>query len=274
MTLNINQFSQTTVAGQTDLSFAGSVVTAHVSASQATALVAGQAVKIENSAGGIPNVLGTASNTDTPWGIVLRNLKDASFPALAALEVGRDNTVVYLTASGAIARGAAVEIDATTFKVSASGGVNPIIGEAYDLAVNNGDLIRVWLKLPLATATAGIKVVDVVATTAQINAGLVLIPGATGKSIRLLNFVARVAGAFASGTSVELESDATAAAVATFLEAALTNGAILVPGTANVTLGTDFANPGPSGEGLKLVNNGSAQTVGTSIEFTLTYQQN
>ena len=124
MALDINQFSQTPVAGEPDLQFAGSVVSARVSASQGTALVAGQAVKIEDSAGGVPNVLGIASNTDVSWGIVLRNLKDQSFPAQQPLEIGRTGTVVYLTASGAIARGAAVEIAYDTFKVSQAGGLS------------------------------------------------------------------------------------------------------------------------------------------------------
>jgi hypothetical protein len=274
-TPNINQFAISTVAGESDLQFVGSVVTARVSVNQATALVAGQPVQIENSgAQGLPSVLALSANTANSWGICLRNLKDASFITGATVEIGRENTVVYLPASAAIARGASVEIDATTFNVKTWAGVNPIIGEAYDQAVNVGDLIRVWLHLPNSSAISrGVKTADVVATLAQINAGLLLIPGITGASVRVLNYTARVTGAFATGTSVELESDTTTVAVTTLAEAGLSNGAVLIPASGNTTLGAGFATLLPAGEGLKVVNNGAAQTGGTSIEFVITYQQ-
>ncbi|MBZ5673702.1 MAG: hypothetical protein LAP61_05590 [Acidobacteriia bacterium] len=274
MALNPNQFSQTTVAGQLDLEFAGSIVSANVSQNQATALVAQQGVKIENSAGGTPKMLAMTSNTDTPWGFVVRNLKDANFPTNAAMEVARDNAVMYMTASGAIARGAPVEYDYVANKVGPSLGVNPVIGEAYDKAAADGDLIRVWLHLPSSNDAVSTKVIDVTATLAQINAGLVLIPGAAGKKLKVTNYIARVTGAFATGTSVELEStNASPVAVSTIAEAGLTNGAVLTPGSANTTLGAGFGAAMGTGDGLQVVNNGSAQTGGTSIEFTITYQQ-
>lgn len=276
-TPNINQFSISTVAGQRDLGFPGAVVTARVSANQATALVAGQAVKIENSGTtGLPNVLATTSDTDPVWGITLRNLKDQSFPTGATLEVARDNTVVYLTAGGAVARGVAVQIDYSTMLVSAWDGVSATCGEAYDAALNNGDLMRVWVRISRGGTTIdkGFKVIDVVATLAQINAGLVLIPGVAGSKIRPLSYVARVAGGFATGTSIELEStNASPVAVSTIAEAALTNGAVLTPASANTTLGAGFGAQLGTGDGLQLVNNGTAQTGGTSVEFTITYQQ-
>ena len=268
----INQFALSTVAGQPDLEFAGSVVSARVSINQATALAQGQPVKIENSgAQGVPSVLALAANTDFTWGIVLRNLKDAAPGTGAMIEVGRENTVVYLPASAAIARGAPVEIDYAAFTVKTWAGVNPIIGEAYDAAVNVGDLIRVWLHLPSSNSSRTVKTVDVVATLAQINAGLTLIPALAGASIRVLNTVSRVVGNFATGTSVELESGTTNVAVQTILEAALTDGAVVLPTTASV--GAGFAKALPAGEALVVANNGAAQTAGTSVEFTITYQQ-
>ena len=273
-TPTLNQFYISQVAGEPDLQFVGSVVTARVSANQATALVPGQAVKVENSGlQGLPNVLATAANTDPVFGIVLRNLKDQSFGAGSNLEIARDGSVVYLTASGAITRGAPVEIDYAAFTVSASGGVNTVIGEAYDQAVNAGDLIRVWVKLARGNVDRNQQTVDVVATLAQINAGLVLIPAKPGASIRVLDYVARVTGAFATGTSVELESSTTAVAVSTIAEAGLTNGAVLLRASSNTTLGAGFGKALPAGEGLSIANNGAAQTGGTSIEFTIQYQQ-
>ena len=275
----LNQFAITQVAGQPDLQFVGSVLSARVSPNQATALVAGQPVKrdtsITNGYQGLPNVIATAADTDPVWGIVLRNLKDQSFAANRDVEIGRDGTVVYLPGSGAIAPGTPVEIDYSTMLVSPSGGINTIIGEALDQGVNSGDLIRVWLKLsPTLAADRTVKTVDVVATLAQINAGLVLIPGKSGASVRVLDYVARVTGAFATGTSVELEdTNGAPVAISTIAEAGLSNGAVLVPASANTTLGAGFGKAATAGAGLQVVNNGSAQTGGTSIEFTITYQQ-
>ena len=274
---NINSFAVTQVAGQPDLQFQGSVVTARVSSNQATALVAGQAVKLENSGlQGLPNVLAITADTDKVFGIVLRNLKDQTFAAGHTVEIARDQSVVYLPASAAIARGAAVEIDYSTLQVTTWGGTNTCIGEAFDAAVNTGDLIRVWVKLPIVStpAAAVVQVVDVTATIAQINAGLVLVAGVSGKSVKVLNYIARVAGNFATGTSVELEStNGTPVAVSTLAEAGLTDGAVLVPASANTTLGVGFGKAMGAGDGLKVVNNGTAQTGGTSIEFTIEYQQ-
>jgi len=262
---NINSFAVTQVAGQPDLQFQGSVVTARVSSNQATALVAGQAVKLENSGlQGLPNVLAITADTDKVFGIVLRNLKDQTFAAGHTVEIARDQSVVYLPASAAIARGAAVEIDYSTFQVTTWGGTNTCIGEAFDAAVNAGDIIRVWIKLPVVStpAAAVVQVVDVT------------VAGVSGKSVKVLNYIARVAGNFATGTSVELEStNGTPVAVSTLAEAGLTDGAVLVPASANTTLGVGFGKAMGAGDGLKVVNNGTAQTGGTSIEFTIEYQQ-
>ena len=277
MSLQLNQFSQTTVQGQLDLEFQGSVISAQVSANQATALVAGQPVKIENSAGGVPKMLALTSNTDPVFGFVSRNLKDQNFPTYAALEVALTDSVMYMTANASsptIARGAPVEVDYVTNTVLASQGINPVVGYALDQAANAGDLIRVYIDLSVGNVSRGVKTVNVTATTAQINAGLVLIPGKAGAKVTVLDYIARVTGAFATGTSVELEStNVSPVAVSTIAEAGLTNGAVLGPWSANTTLGAGFGTAMGSGDGLQIVNNGSAQTVGTSIQFTITYQQ-
>lgn len=274
---NINSFGQTTVQGQLDLQFQGSVISARVASSQVAALIAGQAIKIEDSAGGVPAVLSMAANSDPIWGFVIRNLKDQNDPAYARLEVALEGSVMYMTAqtaNPAIARGAPVEYDYLTNTVLAWGGINQVIGYAYDKAASAGDLIRVWIKPPAFTSSNAARTVNVTATTAQINAGLVIIPGVIGKRITVTSFKERVIGAYATGTSVDLRSDATAVIVESTAEAGLTNGAVLNDSpTANVTLGAGYATPLPSGEGLKIVNVGAAQTVGTSIQFTVTFTQ-
>ena len=273
---NINQFAQTTVLGQLDMEFAGSVASMQVSANQATALIAGQPIMVENSVGGAPKVLALSSNTDTTNGFVVRNLKDPNFPAFARVEVAMDGSVMYLNSGAAINRFSAVEaVQGTPGNVIAWGGVNPVVGFAYDEATGANQLIRVFIKPPVAGGQASLlKTVNVTATLAQINAGLVLIPGATGKKITVSNVVQRVLSNFATGTSVNLQSDATSVIVEAAAESGLTSGAVLTSApTANVTLGAGFATPLPAGEGLKVVNIGIAQTGGTSIQFTVSYTQ-
>jgi hypothetical protein len=184
---------------------------------------------------------------------------------------------MYMVASAAIARFGYVEIDFSTVgNVNPSAGINPVIGFALDEAVNVGDLIRVYVEVPSSgnSSKSAIKSVTVTATLAQINAGLLLIPGVTGQKINVVDYTARVTGNFATGTSVELEStNASPVAVSTIAEAGLTTGAILKPSSANTTLGAGFSTPLGTGDGLQVVNNGSAQTVGTSITFTLNYTQ-
>lgn len=279
---NINSFAQTPVDGELDLSFIGPVVSARTSNSQVTALIAGQAVAGDNatpstSQDGVPPVISLASNSVPCVGFVARNIKDQNFPANARLELAMDGACMYKTSSSTIARFAPVEFDIATNTVLAWGGINPICGFAYDAAVTSGDLIRILIKSPQlssANTSAGVKTVTVTATLAQINAGLILIPGSAGKKIDVLNVINRVTGTFASGTSVELEStNASPVAVLTYLEAAIAGTTVLYPNSANVTTGAGFSAPLGTGDGLQVVNNGSAQTGGTSMQFTITYTQ-
>lgn len=271
---NINQFAQTTVQGQLDLLFPGGVISGQVDSTQAVPLIAGQAVKMTSTSGGLPKFVGLTSNSDKTFGFVSRNLKDVSFPAYSNFELAWTDSVMWMSSGAAISRNSNVEVVFSSNTVITSAGFNPVIGIALDTATGSGQLIRVLIKTPMVGALEPVQELTVTATLAQINAGLVLIPGAVGKSINVSDFIARVAGNFATGTSVELEStNASPVAAVTFLEAALTTGAVLVPGSANVTLGAGYGAPMGSGDGLQVVNNGSAQTGGTSITFTITYQQ-
>lgn len=164
MAQNPNQFSQLPVVGDTSLPRSGLIVSAQVNDGEAVALVPGQAVKVANTLGGVPKVTALAANSDYPQGVVLYNLKNASFPALAPLELGMYGTIVYMTAGGAIARFGQVENVYTTLKVIASVGVNPVLGIAYDKAVADGDVIRVLLQVPGMPITLD-QISNVVLTT-------------------------------------------------------------------------------------------------------------
>lgn len=121
-----------------------------------------------------------------------------------------------------------------------------------------------------ADNTAATFTYEVTATLAEINAGKEIIAAKTGKSIKVVNYTAKVSGTFADTTSVDLESGTTGTKVTALAVAGLTDGAVLFPTSANNTLGAGFATSLEVGESLKVTNTGTAATGGTSITFTVT----
>lgn len=148
MTQNLNQFAMTQTKGAVDLKAGNyNIISAAISASETGTLVPGQAVKIEDSAGGLPKVLALALATDSTFGFIARVLKQSEFEAKDVVEVALDGSIMVMEAGAAIARGAAVEVSLTGNKVITSAGVNNIVGVALDKAAADGDLIRVMIKI-------------------------------------------------------------------------------------------------------------------------------
>jgi hypothetical protein len=113
----------------------------------------------------------------------------------------------------------------------------------------------------------------VTVTQAEINAGKILIPALTGKQIRVLDIDAKVAGNFATGTSVEIEdSNGTPVVALSYAVAALTDGAFLEADTANVTIGAGYMADLTSDASLNVTKTGSDFTGGTSITLMIAYQ--
>ena len=275
--LNPNQFAQIAVQGQVDLLGGPSnIISAAVSANASGSnvpFIAGQAVKLDTTnTGGIPKLLPLTALTDVPYGFVTFSIKNINRPVGTNFELALAGTYMHMTASATITPGQQLEYDYTTNTVKPWAGVNPIIGTAFDYASGSGSLLRVKIAFTEAQEGYATSTIDFSATLAQINAGAVIIPGVAGKKIVITNYVARVLGNFATGTSVELEStNASPVAVTTWAEAGLTTGNVLVPGSSNTTLGAGFSAPLGAGDGVQIVNNGSAQTGGTSISGTITY---
>lgn len=145
-----NQFSQAPFLGMIDLRFDYDTVSVQIDGSQATDLTAGAAVKIVDSAHGVPKVVGCAANSDDVFGFINYDIKTVAFKAGVMAEVSQAGNVIYLYATSAIARGARVQLDLSTM-----GGVAPkgtdgsdIVGWAYDQAPAAGTLIRVRLLNP------------------------------------------------------------------------------------------------------------------------------
>jgi hypothetical protein len=149
MTQNVNQFAQTPEQGFLDLQTGmNNVLNCAVSLSESATLIAGQPVKLEDSAGGVPKVLALAANTDSTFGFVVYNQKDTGFTAGMGVSIAIKGTVMTMEAGAAIARGAPVQVVYTTNKVITSAGVNPRVGFALDKAAADTDLIRVYIETP------------------------------------------------------------------------------------------------------------------------------
>lgn len=271
MAVTPNQFQQAPVTGQMDMTVEGNSISVQVSLSQTGTIVAGDKVKLEDSSGGVPKVLKVDANSDNVFGTVIANRKDQSFAAGDAMEVAIDGSLIYQVAGAAVARGAQLEVVASTQKVITNAGTNPVYGFAFDKAAADGDLIRVYvqsLEQNVAGSYPFVQNINVTATLAEINAGKTIIPAVTGKQIRVVDYVATVAGTFTTTTSVDLQ-DESATNVTALAQADLSDGAILLP--SDGTLGAGFAAPLTSGEALQVVNTGTAAAGGTSITFNVSY---
>lgn len=153
-TLNPNQFAQVPYPGMIDLRFPYNTVSVQIDASQVGSLYAGAAVKIVDSADGVPKVLGCSANSDECLGFINFDIKTIAFVAYSMCEISMSGNVIYLYATSAIARGVQVSLD-----ISTNGGVraaaghtgDKIVGWAYDKASAAGALIRVFLKTPSFT---------------------------------------------------------------------------------------------------------------------------
>lgn len=148
-----NAFQLSSILGMTDLKFNGDTIACQVDVSQATPLFPGSAVKMVDSADGIPKIVGCAVIGDDTLGFINYNIKNASFVAGMPVEISQAGNVMYLYAASAIPRGSRVTLadpvlnpGSVTVLVGSSGG--DLIGYALDKATATGALIRVKLRTP------------------------------------------------------------------------------------------------------------------------------
>lgn len=146
-----NQFAQAPTLGMLDLRFNPDTVSAEVDASQSGSLFAGSAVKVVDSAGGVPKVIGCDANDDEVFGFINYDIKSQAFVAGSKVELSQDQNVMYLYSTTAIARGAQVTLDIESGSpgaVASAASGDTIVGYAYDKAPAYGSLIRVKLSVP------------------------------------------------------------------------------------------------------------------------------
>lgn len=146
--LNINQFQQVPVRGQTDLQISKSgVITGQISTNQATALNPGDFIKLDSAATGpVPQFVAAAVG-DTGLGCLIFDVKRASFSAGDYCEIAfLGGPVIWLTAGATIAPGAAVEDNGSDQVITKS--ANAQKGIALDNGTT-GNLLRVILTPPI-----------------------------------------------------------------------------------------------------------------------------
>jgi hypothetical protein len=149
--LSPNSFAQSPILGMIDLRFGFNTISCLVDSSQATVLYQGSAVKIVDSADGVPKVVGCAANSDEVLGFINYDVKSISFAAGVPCEVSLAGNCMYLYATGAISRGVQVSLDLSSpgsVRASAGNTGDDIVGWAYDKAAASGALIRVILMTP------------------------------------------------------------------------------------------------------------------------------
>lgn len=148
--LSQNQFALSSFLGTIDLRYNYNTVSVMIDLSQATGLYAGAAVKVIDSADGVPKVVGCAASSDDVFGFINFDIKTVVFLAGMTAEVSCAGNVMFLYATAAIARMAKVELDLSTnggVKTSATSGAT-IVGYVYDKATAPGDLVRVVVQTP------------------------------------------------------------------------------------------------------------------------------
>lgn len=151
---NINQFKQGKAVGDIDLNYFGgeSIISVRYNpeATSTNRLIAGEAVMLKDL--GADDVAGppivderTSEHTDTIFGIVKRSLKQAEFAPGDFLEIAVSGACMFLKASGALARGAAVTpVLATPGSVKAVS-TKTHLGIVLDKAAD-GDIVRVLIQ--------------------------------------------------------------------------------------------------------------------------------
>lgn len=152
--LNINQEKILPVPGQIDIqTMQSGLITVMVDSTQATALKAGQFVKLVTSnTGPYPKVVAAGQN-DVAIGFIPWVVKDASFSAGEKLQIQFFGGVVFWEQATAVAinPGTQVESDATGLLIQASSG-NKIRGLSLDYFAASG-LGRI-IQFPIALAAA------------------------------------------------------------------------------------------------------------------------
>ena len=144
-----NQFKQSGEKGLLDMKYNPMVMSVEIDQSSAGSLVAGQAVKMVDSAGGVPKVVECSSDADDVFGFIIYDIKSQKFSAYDKCEVAFfKGSIMYMQSSAAIARYAEVAIVLAGQKIVTASTGKRIVGRALDKATAADQLVRVIVNLP------------------------------------------------------------------------------------------------------------------------------
>ncbi len=141
---NQNQFSQTPEKGDLAFRMRQDTVSAVIDDTEATTLVAGQAVKLVATSKGLFRVV-AAGDEDIIFGFIARDFKDIDYVKgdRVTVTMPKGFAVVYMEANAAIPAYSDVAIVPVGVKVAVAAGAKTIVGKALDNAVAANELIRV-----------------------------------------------------------------------------------------------------------------------------------
>lgn len=142
---NQNQFAQTPVLGQVDMTVNPNIKSVKIDpASTSVKLQVGQAMKLVDTAG-VEIIVDEAAITDQAYGVIIYNPRKNLYAAGDTVELACRGSVVYLEASAAIARGARVQNTPTgpTVSTLTAYAVNCQIGISLDKPAAAATLTRV-----------------------------------------------------------------------------------------------------------------------------------
>lgn len=148
---NPNQFAQSVICGQLDQHLNLNTIPVQIDLSEPATdgLVAGTAVKLVDSADGVPKVIACDSEGDEVFGFLNYNIKNRTYKPGDRAEMSIKGNVMYLFATHAYARGERLSLD-----LAVPGGVQVLpssastyVGWAFDKGVV-GQLCRVYIESP------------------------------------------------------------------------------------------------------------------------------
>lgn len=148
---NQNQFAQSSLLGMADGLVNYNTQSVMIDPSSTDTFSPGSAVKIYNSSSKIPTVVACSANSDNVLGFINFNIKDKTYVAGQMCEISKSGNVIYLYATGTIARGAQVTLDLSSpGSVQSKNSGDNIVGYAIDQGTY-GNLLRVQLSTPSFT---------------------------------------------------------------------------------------------------------------------------
>lgn len=116
-----------------------------------------------------------------------------------------------------------------------------------------------------------LRVIEGQLTRAEVNAGKVVVTAQAHRAITVVDaWMRAIGGAAVDTTSVDIVDSATGTVAVAFGVDALTENTIVRPGDSHVTA-TNLGTALGTGEGLKVVNTGTALATATAMDYCIKY---